>query len=274
MIARGVVLVAAFAFVTIAACGGKTDSSSSVGSTAPPGGTSVPGQPPPTPTTPATPPSSAVTQIANDLADAYCGTFAKCCQSSGLPPIDFARCREVTSQSVSRTITGGGTQASTRPEAVQQCISAVATRTGACSSVDYLFSGVSAFFAPTSVLVACSALLGIDVIPPSGPTCSVASPTCSNGAKCFIDACVDAGVLGGPCVDDRCEDGPSCNAGTCEAVATKLPGAACAATSECRLGLVCAKGICDAARVYPELYEERSSPYRVGADTCRAFSTL
>jgi hypothetical protein len=51
-------------------------------------------------------------------------------------------------------------------------------------------------------------------------------------------------------------------------------GAACGTDGDCRLGLVCFGAKCASAREHPELYKERNSPYRVGADTCGIYTTL
>ena len=281
MIARGVVLVAPFALAlaAVVACGGKVDSGASgAGSTAPlPPGTS-PSEPPSAPATPPRPPTSDVTQIANDIADAYCKTFDGCCSSKGLLPIDAARCREVTIAAVTPRLAEGAKRGPAAPGDAADCVAAIVQRTSACSLTDFPWAEMEqpALFAPPSIRLACGVLLdgGRDLPLPSSTSCSEASPCLTTNQLCMIDSCQFVAQLGEGCRGITCRDGLVCSVGFCEAAGDRNLGQACGSSEDCRLGLVCAGSKCDAARANPGSYKERSSPYRVGADTCRAFATL
>lgn len=284
MIARGVVFVAPFALALVAAaavvaCGGKVDSGASgVGGTAPlPPGTS-PSEPPSGPSRPPRPPSADVTQIASDIADAYCKTFAGCCSSNALPPIDFARCREVTITAVTPRLAEGAKRGPAGPGDAADCVAAIVQRTSACSLTDFPWADVErpALFAPPSIRLACGVLLDGRREPPfpANTSCSAASPCLTTNQLCMIDSCQFVAQLGEGCRSITCRDGLVCSVGLCEAPGDRTLGQACGSSEDCRLGLVCAASKCDAARANPGSYEERHSPYRVGVDTCRAFATL
>ncbi len=104
---RGSVAIGISIAIAVVACGGKIDDSSQ--SQVNPRPTTEPA-PTPLPTVgpiPGPGPSPSPVTAANDIADSYCTTFGNCCQSSGQPPIDLARCREVVAAAVSPRISRG-----------------------------------------------------------------------------------------------------------------------------------------------------------------------
>jgi hypothetical protein len=271
--ARGAALALTSVLALAAACGGKIDTVGDADPSAP--ATTVPGRRPPSPSptsgpTPSAPPALIA---ARDIADAYCTTFAGCCRSAGQPPIDIARCREVTEAVVTRRA-GGATGASATDGQIKACVSAIRTRTEVCSKVDADWSLVdkNELFAPRSIADACAPLIGT-----GGSTKSVACGAklpCELEQTCAIDECTSGVGSGGSCIDRPCLDGLVCGASQCGAPPGSPAGTDCMIADSCALGLVCADGECALARSHPELYVERHSPYRVGFDTCRVFSNL
>ncbi|MDB4936701.1 MAG: hypothetical protein JWP87_3673 [Labilithrix sp.] len=272
----GVVALASAALA--AACGGKVDGASGTSFTTrePPGAT-TPGRPPSggRPTRPPVGPVSTAS-VASQIAEAYCKTFSSCCVGSGQPPIDVARCRELTSKDIEKKLDATGLDAAPVDD-VMVCVESIRARTAACGKDDSKWweQTTPALFGPSSIRQACEPLLGAASKPaPTGTPCSV-KMECAGGNVCAIDECVGDNPVGKGCLENpRCVDGSTCTGGTCQALPGAAVNAPCAASADCRLGLVCAKQQCAAAREHPELYEERHSPYRVGADTCSAFTTL
>ena len=210
---------------------------------------------------------------AAQIAEAHCKTFSSCCVGAKLPPIDVARCREITSAAVAVALDQFKT-GEMNPTDVLQCVDAIKTRTATCGKEDYAWwrLGDLALFGPPNIQKACAALVGLSMKTISGQSCT-ATTTCADGETCAIDICVHGARVGESCAADSCLDGATCTGGVCARGEAPV-GDACKVDEECRLGLVCAKSTCAPARSRPELYEERHSPYRVGADTCRAFTDL
>jgi hypothetical protein len=261
------------ALAAVAACGGKVDTTSDPG----PSATTTAGpsrEPPPSPTSvPLAPSAPSVLEAARDIADAYCKTFAGCCRSSGQPPIDVARCRQVTSDAVTRRAGAAPVSSATSSE-VAACVAAITRRAAACSREDAAwYLEPQQIFGPASIANACAPLIGKAMDP--GEACSPVKP-CDAARTCAIDQCTDDVGLDGSCIaDGQCFDGLICgSASTCTPSRGAATGSACKSDLECHLGLVCANGKCDSARNHPELYVERHSPYRVGFDTCRVFTFL
>jgi len=266
--------VAFIAVVASGACGGRIDSvserSSGPSATAtsgrrPPGG-GIPARPPTVPTSS----ESAAAQI----AEAHCKTFSSCCVGAKLPPIDVARCREITSAAVAVAL-DQFKSGEMNPTDVLQCVDAIKTRTAACGKEDYPWwrLGDVALFGPPNIQKACAALVGLSMKTVRGEACT-AKTACAGAETCAVDICVPGVLLGESCATEPCLDGAMCTGGVCARGSEATIGDACNVDEECRLGLVCSKNMCAPARSQPELYEERHSPYRVGADTCRAFTDL
>lgn len=266
-----------------AACGGRVDRDNDRGLT----GSGTPGPRPtsgrPIPSRPPLPPVSAPA-VAAEIAEEYCKTFSSCCVSVKQPPIDVARCRELVSASVTPPLEKAIASARNAigPSEVATCVEAIQTRIAACGRSDFAWwtRGAPALLAPDSVQSACAPLLG-PASSTSGQACESGSSgaACTGGATCAIDVCADLASTGDACVSDAggkavCADGLTCAADVCAARAFRASGEPCTEDGECRLGLVCFDGACDGARSHPKQYRERHSPYRVGADTCRIFSSL
>lgn len=261
--------------IAIAACGGKVDGSTQQN----PSPSPTLSGPIPLPTGGPVPPNPgpfpALATAAVDIANAYCTTFANCCQSSGQPPIDIARCREVTAATVNGHL---DTRSPATPLDLQRCIAAVQTRTSACGAADIAwaeavdFPGL-AIFAPRSIRSACETLVVAGTPTSGGATCSPKA-ACKSGGTCAIDECTLERGAGEACPDDLCLDGLVCKAATCAAPSLLPIGATCKSGDDCQLGLVCASNACATARAHASQYEERHSPYRVGFDTCRIFQYL
>jgi hypothetical protein len=270
--ATSIVVFLASAGVAIGACGGKvsTDLSSSGG----PYPTGTERLPPPAHPAPSVGVTTA--SMASQLAETYCKSFSSCCVASGQPPVDVARCRELTSVAVQQRLDRSGPSGVYDADIVAACIEAVDARVRACGAVDAKWwdRGDLGLFGPYSVQLACAAILGS----PSdrhGARCSDAQ-SCPNGNTCVIDECIADSGAGEPCkASSECLlDSLVCTGSMCVTEPSAEVGRACTEDADCRLGLVCASAQCAPAREHPELYEERSSPYRVGIDTCQAFTFL
>jgi hypothetical protein len=271
LVANGVGL--ALACVVAAACGGRVDNLSSSGpgtsSTADP----VPQLPPPSTGRPGRPPPGPVSaaSVASEIAETYCKSFSGCCVSAGQPPIDVARCRQLVAADV---------EASVDPntllgvEEVANCIDTIKGRVAVCSAVDAQWWSTSKvpLLAPGTVTQACASVFGFASGTPKVCTSDVACNGLAN--TCAIDQCVPAVPLGASCASSSCLDGALCVGGTCSALPDVMPKGSCATDDDCRLGLVCAKSVCLPSRDFPELARPRFSPYRIGADTCRAYTFL
>ncbi len=206
------------------------------------------------------------------IAEDYCKAFSSCCFADGQPPIDVARCRELTSAAVEKQLDAGGATESSAAD-VAVCISAIHTRIAACGKEDARFSGDFPLFQPGPVSHPCMALLpNVPVF--SYEACSASSPCAESNAVCAIDACTSAQPVGAACMQDGCVDTANCVSGKCVPSSTADVGAACTSNVDCRLGLVCFQAACAPTRDHPDLATQRSSPYRIGADTCRAFTYL
>jgi hypothetical protein len=261
----------AIASVQIGACGGKVDGASSGSSgtttapTARPTPTGRPGRPPPAPATSAS--------VASEIAEAYCKAFSSCCVGAGQPPIDVARCRQLVAVDIEAAFPLASTPGA---EEVATCVEIIKERTTACSAVDapWWASSTTALLAPGTVTYACAGIFALSMSP-TIPCTSDAS--CSGlASKCAVDQCVAKSPVGSPCAEtSSCLDGTVCIAGKCQPSPDVTEKGACTTSDDCRLGLVCAKGICLPSRDVPELgTRPRFSPYRVGADTCRAYTYL
>ena len=262
--------------IGIGACGGRIDGpsegfsgagpSASAGRVPPGSSGAIGGRPPAPPLTPES--------IASEIAEAYCKTFSSCCVATKLPPIDVARCREIMSAAVTRRLEQSSVSAGPSSADVLPCIDAVKTRTAACGKEDYPWWEVSdvALLGPANVQKACGFIASPSKPILSGSSCDAKNP-CAGGLTCAVDLCVEGAHLGEPCPDDLCLDGAACVAGACTR-GNLDAGDSCSVDAECRLGLLCFKTKCASARSHPEQYTERHSPYRVGADTCRAFTDL
>ena len=210
--------------------------------------------------------------VASAIAETYCKAFSSCCVGIGQPPIDVARCRELTSAAAQKELDAAGSGES-NPQDVAVCVDAIHTRTAACGKDDVHWpAGDLAVFAPASIQMACAPLFP-NIAFPSAERCSASMP-CEGASTCAIDECSSAPALGAACPGGTCLDSASCMAGTCVASSTADVNAKCTTDVDCRLGLVCFEGLCAPAHDHPELSAQRSSPYRIGADTCRAFSYL
>ncbi len=274
-VVAGCTSVAAIA-VLIAACGGKVDgfyvdgSSSSPSASPPsgrhpPGGGTVPGRSPPAPAT--------AESIAAEIANSYCKTFSSCCVGSGQPPIDVSRCRELITAEAMAVLDKKSSPYDNATADV--CIAAITARMSICGKEDVawqIINGTPALFASSSIQDACEAVVGRTDGTKRIPC--LTSSECGKGETCAVDACAPNQGKGGDCLDRPCLDSFECTGGTCTVTATHDVGEMCGTDSECLLGLICVKGACLPARQFPELYKRRSSPYRVGADTCKAFTYL
>lgn len=210
--------------------------------------------------------------VASAVAETYCKAFSSCCVGIGQPPIDVARCRELTSAAAQKELDAAGAGESNAQD-VATCVDAIHTRVAACGKEDIHWPGGDvAVFAPASIQAACGPLFP-NVALPTGERCSASTP-CGGASTCAIDECTSAPALGAACPGGSCLDSASCTAGTCAAPSTADVNAMCTKDVDCRLGLVCFQGLCAAAREHPELAAQRSSPYRIGADTCSAYSYL
>lgn len=271
----GFLAVAAVA-VLAGACGGKVDGVSQQGSAPPSGPTpgrrpvgaggsgSIPGRPPPAP--------ASAASIAAEIAATYCKTFSSCCVSSGQPPIDVSRCREIITAEATAVLEQQSTFDNASAEA---CVDAIEQRMSLCGKEDVAWQtikGSPPLFAASSLQAGCEAVVGRT----NGTKAMLCKSgiECLDGYACAVDECVPNQGLGGSCAKLPCLDGFACNGTTCELSAVHDVGEMCVTDAECKLGLVCANGTCLPARQFPELYERRSSPYRVGADTCKAFTYL
>jgi hypothetical protein len=206
------------------------------------------------------------------IAEDYCKAFSSCCFADGQPPIDVARCRELTSAAVEKELDAAGVSESSAVD-VAVCVGAIHTRVAACGKEDVRWPGADLpIFAPASVQAACKPLLPKTAVAASD-SCS-ASMACPFSVTCAIDECSSQPVLGAACPGGVCLDSATCTAGTCAAVATADVGSPCERDDDCRLGLVCWARSCDTSRAHPGSLVQRSSPYRIGADTCRAFTYL
>ena len=278
MIRRGSPLAggisAAVVAVVVAACGGKVDgvyldgpSSPSPPSTGKRPGSSggIPMRPPPAPAT--------AESIAAQIAATYCKTFSSCCVGAAQPPIDVSRCRELITAEAMAVLAKRSSPFDNATADV--CVAAIGTRMAICGKEDVawqIINGTPALFASSSIQDACEAVVGRTDGTKNMP-CST-SFNCGKGETCAVDICASNPGKGGDCTNQPCLDSFECSGGTCVVTATHDVGDMCGSDSECLLGLVCAKGSCLPARQFPELSKRRSSPYRVGADTCKAFTYL
>lgn len=269
---RGSVAIGISITIAAFACGGKIDDSSQSQVNPRPIGEPSPTPLPTVGPIPGPGPGPSPSTAATDIADAYCSTFGNCCQSSGQPPIDIARCREVTAAAVSPRILRGGPAGSSQ---VKTCMAAITARVAVCGKEDvpwFAYDEV-ALFGPSSIQAACGPLIGMNA-GSGGAPCSAKTP-CTNGEVCAIDECALDPGLGASCPNFLCLDGLMCNEGAiCSQPSLVGVGSKCSANEDCQLGLVCAKNQCESARSAPSLYRERHSPYRVGFDTCRVFQFL
>lgn len=275
---RRLAVAAVATCIAMAACGGKIDSTSSSSSsgsgrttpTVP--GTSVP---PSTGSSPGSPANfgAEAQSIAERIAKSYCSSFSSCCKKIGQPPIDLARCLDVTISLLAprSQLTMQLLHAVPGTVEIERCVSAIETRTGVCADEDANFGfDADAFAGPSSVREACTGVLG----PPSKPTLACAeSHTCNDGNVCAIDECVVAGALGESCAAQPCLDSLTCVGGGCHGRVDMPAGALCD-DGECRAGLVCFGGTCSPNRLHPAEHTITFSPYRVGGDTCGAYENL
>ena len=189
------------------------------------------------------------------------------------PPIDVSRCRDVISQEAMTVLATHDSLF--MPDAVYLCVEGIRERVAACGTVDIAWAvveGHPALFAPGTIQTACGDVVGRTDGTVRTP-CSSTNP-CSDGYTCAIDECATNPGSGAKCADQPCLDGFVCPAGTCVAGPNLDVGGMCTAAADCQLGLVCAASACAPAREHPDLYKRRSSAYRIGADTCKAFSYL
>jgi hypothetical protein len=262
-----------------AACGGRVDgetgsSGSSSASGTSGGATSTPGQKPPgtgrPPRSPAGPLTNAA--VASAIAEDYCKTFSSCCVGAGQPPIDVARCRTLTSASVEKQLDTAGKSGSNAQD-VAVCVDAIHARVATCSVNDVRWHGTGfPLIAPGTVATVCEPLLPNVTIAPF-ERCSK-SMQCQATEICAIDVCSASGLLGFECTARECLDGANCVGGKCIAASLAGAGASCATDIDCRVGLVCFEHACAPTREHPELAKQRSSPYRIDADTCSAYNYL
>ena len=263
------------ASVLVAACGGKVSGASSSGTSGasadlppklpPPGGTGRPGRPPPAPATAAS--------VASEIAATYCKAFSSCCVGAGQPPIDVARCRQLVAADVEASV---APEATLDAEDVALCVDTIKGRIGVCGAVDapWWTSSTSALLSPGTVMAACSPIFGLSQ--GAASPCTSDASCIGLAAKCAIDQCVAAVPIGSACASTpSCLDGAVCIAGKCSASPDVMEKGACTSDDDCRLGLVCAKGACLPSRDFPGLATRpRFSPYRIGVDTCRAYTYL
>lgn len=207
------------------------------------------------------------------IAEDYCKAFSACCVGKAQPPIDVARCRVLTSAAVEQELdVAGATETSLHDATV--CTAAIHVRVATCSDDDNRWPGKDLpIFAPPTIATACQALLS-KVTVPSFERCSAAMP-CQAPEICAIDVCSTSQLLGTGCGAAPCFDGGECIGGECmPTAALGAAGASCATEIDCRVGLVCFEQKCAPTRDHPELAKQRSSPYRIGADTCSAYDYL
>jgi hypothetical protein len=210
--------------------------------------------------------------VASAIAESYCKTFSSCCVGIGQPPIDVARCRELTSTAAQKELDAAGAGEASAKDATL-CVDAIHTRIAACAKEDIHWDDPQpAFFDPALVQAGCLPLLpNAKVL--GFEACSASMPCAESNATCAIDVCSFAQPVGAAC-GAGCLDSASCVAGTCAVVVKSDVGAACMISDDCRLGLVCATGTCATSHDHPGLATQRSSPYRIGSDTCRAYTYL
>lgn len=271
---RASIIASGFVFALIAACGGRVDSGSSSTSQDPVPTVTRP-QPPPPGSGRGRPPSSVTgASVASQIAETYCKGFSSCCVGAGQPPIDVTRCRQVVASQIEATLSR---DAEARAEDVTICEDAIKGRLATCSPLDapWWTSGTTlALLAPSNVRSACSPIFDL---PPTKILSCESNASCSGlAATCAIDECTAAGPIGTACTSGvACLDGESCIEGACSAPLNVQENGACKSDEDCRLGLVCAKTVCLKSRDVPgNTANTRFSPYRIGADTCRAYSTL
>lgn len=260
--------------IAMGACGGRVED----GFTSAAGGARVPRDPgSPPPGGGRGPSRASLTELAAEVARAYCDSFDACCTRSGQAPIDRARCESVIAASIVDEA-GRDARRGTGDE-IGACADAVAARQARCPNEDApwpRYGGATPpIFLATPVYQACAALVGVD---PSkaAPACAGGGATCPAGATCVIDTCVAVGGEGAPCTGATgCVDSTVCAPSlTCEPPARGKNGQACM-TDGCEAGLVCASGICAPAREHADLrYVEHDSPYSVRPDACRRFDYL
>jgi hypothetical protein len=265
----------------IAACGGRVDgengsfSGPTTSSGTSGGTTGGPGQKPPGTRPPGRPPVGSMSNaaVASAIAEDYCKAFSSCCVGAGQAPIDVAKCREVTSTAVEKELGNVGTSSTSAQDAAL-CTAAIHARVAACAKEDIHWPFLDlAIFAPASIEAECAPLLP-NVGAPQVQRCSATMPCAGSGTTCAVDECSAVPALGAACPGGECLDSARCVAGTCVAPATADVNGACATNDDCRLGLVCFDARCAPTREHPELATVRSSPYRIGSDTCRAYSYL
>jgi hypothetical protein len=257
------------------ACGGRVEdgftpsrpsSASPGGSRDPSGPTSGPGNA-----------QSALSELAAEVALAYCEAFGACCSASGQPPIDRARCESVVASAIVREV-GRAARRATAAQ-IAACAAAVRGRSARCPKEDApwpRYGGATpALFLPTSVYSACASLVGAK--PESAaPACGASGSSCPRGTSCAIDSCVDVAPVGAACDGaSSCIDSAVCAPSlACEPPKRGKEGEPCARDG-CEAGLVCAASTCAPAREHPDItYVERESPYSVRAETCRRFDYL
>jgi hypothetical protein len=215
--------------------------------------------------------------VASMIAETYCKAFSSCCVGKGERPIDVARCRELTAKEVEQKISP---TAELAVSDVALCVDAIEQRITACGTVDLKWWSSSdlALSSPPSVQAECRPVFGGGRPGSDAGAPCTSDATCVANGKCAIDVCTSAGsgAIGDACVVDAssCWDGNVCTAKVCAKAPDVAAGGMCSTDEDCRLGLLCFKGACAAAREHPELYKPRFSPYRIGADTCGAFTTL
>lgn len=260
------------ALVAVGACGGKAETSqpSPVGTVSPPGPTGPVGGGGSGPSGP----SAGV--ASKKIAEAYCGSFATCCSTSGQPPIDLIACQNVTTKvllaGIPIGLSGEGT---TSQSSLDDCVAAITKRVSSCSTEDALFgTDIDAFFGPSSVNKACTAFFPHDSPVGTRLSCSSSQPCADVGnTSCAVDECAFGHGSGLSCPPD-CFDGLECVSGKCALHVVAGLDAKCGAPSDCAPGLVCHAGTCVPHRAAPGLKTITFSPYRVSAETCRAFQYL
>ena len=280
IVAGAACFVGLASFGSIGACGGRVDgvtgsSGSSGGSGTSGGAADTPGPKPPGTGRPGgRPPAGPMSNaaVASAIAEDYCKAFSSCCVGAGQPPIDVARCRALTSAGAAKQLDAAGATESS-PADVAVCVGAIHTRIAACAKDDIRWHDADPpIFAPATVATACQPLLPNVMIPPF-ERCSESMSCRDNPAICAIDVCSTSRLLGTGCSDTAaCFDSGNCIDGECLAASLAGVGASCATEVDCRVGLVCFQRACAPTRDHPELAKQRSSPYRIGADTCSAYS--
>ena len=235
----------------------------------------VPGQPPSGTGRPGRPPLAPMSNaaVASAIAEDYCKAFSSCCVGDGQPPIDVARCRTLTSASVEKQLDAAGTTDSNAKD-VAICVDAIHARVVTCSVEDSRWPGTELpIFAPATIATACEPLLPNVTIAPF-EQCSKSTP-CQAAELCAIDVCSASSLPGNECNGSvACLDGANCVGSKCIAASLAGVGASCATDIDCRVGLVCFEQACAPTREHPELAKQRSSPYRIDADTCGAYNYL